>query len=74
MVKERKNAINQANIITLSSQVKFLTMKIRLIIREITKTEASTKVAVVTAKTAGPRSGTAPLDIESDRSMAAYRT
>lgn len=58
MVKDRKKAISQARIMTQSSQVTFFTMNQRLVTRAATKTEATTSVAVVTAKTAGPRSGT----------------
>lgn len=58
-----------------SSQLTRFTILMRQNIRAATKTNDSTKVAVVTAKTDGPRSGTPPLEValsmsESERPKA----
>jgi hypothetical protein len=70
MVKERKKANSHARIMTRSSQVMFLTIKVRETIRAATKTVARTRVAVVTAKTAGPRSGMPPSSVEAESDMS----
>jgi hypothetical protein len=57
MEKERKKAMSQAKIMIQSSRLTLRTMKYRQMMRAPTKAEARANVAVVTAKTAGPRFG-----------------
>jgi hypothetical protein len=64
--------MSHARRMILSSHVNLLTIKYRDIMRAKTKTEERTRVAVVTAKTAGPRFAIEPPGSESESgSMAA---
>jgi hypothetical protein len=72
MVKDRKKEMSHDKRMILSSQVNRLTIKYRDTMRAKTKIEARTRVAAVTAKTAGPRFAIEPPGSESESgSMAA---